>query len=118
MVVGRKAFKTRSLAAEACRSGKIKIDGKPTKPSREINVGDTIYLHLNPIIKTVEVKATIKNRVGAKLVADNMIDRTPQEEYDKLNLVNEMNYERRDRGVGRPTKKERRIITKLKTSKF
>ncbi len=111
-------FKTRTQAAEACKSGKIKIGDQAVKASREISVGDIIKLHLNPIVKTVEVKTVIKNRIGAKLVADNIIDHTPQEEYDKLKLVNEMNYERRDRGVGRPTKKERRIITKLKNSKL
>ena len=107
-------FKTRSLAADACRSGKIKMDGKAVKPSRDVSAGNIIEVHQNPIVKTVEVKVAIKNRVGAKLVADNMIDHTPQEEYDKLKLMHEMNYEYRDRGVGRPTKKERRTITKLK----
>jgi ribosome-associated heat shock protein Hsp15 len=110
-------FKTRTLATEACKVGKIKIDGKSVKASREIKVGETISIQQNPITKTVQVKNIIKNRVGAKLVADYMIDLTPQEEYDKLKLMNELNYEKRDRGVGRPTKKERRIITKLKDNK-
>jgi ribosome-associated heat shock protein Hsp15 len=110
-------FKTRTLATEACKVGKIKIDGKSVKASREIKVGETISIQQNPITKTVQVKNIIKNRVGAKLVADHMIDLTPQEEYDKLKLMNELNYEKRDRGVGRPTKKERRIITKLKDNK-
>ena len=110
-------FKTRSQAAEACKSGKIKIDGQPVKASREITTGIIIEIQQNPIIKTVEVKTVIKNRVGSKLVADNMIDLTSQAEYDKLKMMNELNYERRDRGVGRPTKKERRIITKLKNTK-
>ncbi len=111
-------FKTRNQAADACRAGKIKINGMPVKPSREILTGDVITVQDNPITKTVEVKTVIKNRVGAKLVSENMIDHTPQEEYDKQKMMHEMNYERRDRGAGRPTKKERRTITKLKNNKI
>lgn len=110
-------YKTRTQAADACRAGKIKMDGQSVKPSRDVSVGDIIEVHQPPIVKTVEVKVAIKNRVGAKLVPENMIDHTPQEEYDKLKLMSEMNYERRDRGAGRPTKKERRTITKLKNYK-
>ena len=110
-------FKTRTQAAEACKSGKIKMDGQTVKASREIKEGDVINVHQNPIVKTVKVKGAIKNRVGAKLVAENMIDLTPQSEYDKLLMINELNYEKRDRGVGRPTKKERREITELKNNK-
>ncbi len=111
-------FKTRNQAADACRAGKIKINGMPVKPSREILTGDVITVQDNPIAKTVEVKIVIKNRVGAKLVSENMIDHTPKEEYDKQKMMHEMNYERRDRGAGRPTKKERRTITKLKNNKI
>ncbi len=111
-------FKTRSQASEACRKGNVKIDGKPVKASREVSVGNIIDIHQNPIIKTAEVKNVIKNRVGAKLVPDHMIDRTPQSEYDKLIMMTEMNPEWRERGAGRPTKKERRSITKLKNNKL
>ena len=111
-------FKTRSQASEACRKGNVKIDGKPVKASREVIIGSIIDVHQNPIVKTVEVKVAIKNRVGAKLVALNMIDHTPQAEYDKLKIIAEMNPEWRERGAGRPTKKERRSITKLKNNKL
>ena len=111
-------FKTRSLAVEACKSGKVKINNKPVKASREIKIGEIMSIQQNSITKIVQIKNIIKNRVGAKLVAENMIDLTPQKEYDKLKLMNEINYEKRDRGTGRPTKKERRIITKLKDNKL
>lgn len=111
-------FKTRSKASEACRKGNVKMDDKVVKASREISVGNIISIQQNPIVKTVEVKVAIKNRVGAKLVALNMIDLTPQSEYDKLKIIAEMNPEWRERGAGRPTKKERRSITKLKNNKL
>lgn len=111
-------FKTRAMAADACKGGKIKIDGHNVKPAREIKVGDEISISLVVFIKTVKVKAVLKNRVGAKLVPDYMEDLTPQSEYDKQKMHNEINREYRDRGEGRPTKKERRVIERLKKYKF
>ena len=111
-------FKTRSQATEACKSGKVLIDEIAVKPSREVQAGDKIHLTSGPVHRTVEVKEILKSRVGAKLVENYMIDRTPQEEYDRHKLVQELNYENRDRGIGRPTKRERRLIEKLKRSKF
>jgi ribosome-associated heat shock protein Hsp15 len=111
-------FKTRSLAAAACKGGKIKIDGQNVKASRELQEGEEISVSLTIYIKTVRVKALLKNRVAAKLVPDYMEDLTPQEEYDKQKIRHELNLEYRDRGEGRPTKKERRIIERLKKYKF
>ncbi len=111
-------FKTRSQATEACRSGKITINEQTLKPSREARIGDVIVIRQGPLTKTVQVKELLKSRVGAKLVSDYMIDLTPEEEYIKLQMTREVNFEIRDRGMGRPTKKERRIIERLKKSKF
>jgi ribosome-associated heat shock protein Hsp15 len=111
-------YKTRSQATDACRSGKISIDGQSVKPSREIHPGVTIEVQLGPLIRIVEVKAMISNRVGAKLVENYLIDHTPEEEYLRVKMIQNVNFEYRDRGVGRPTKKERRLIEKLKRSKF
>lgn len=111
-------FKTRSQASEACRSSRVTMDDQPVKPSREIHVGDEIRIRLDLLVRTVKVKRLLKNRVGAKLVEIYLEDKTPQEEYDRVKKINEVNFERRDRGVGRPTKKERRLIEKLKKSKF
>lgn len=110
-------FKTRTQASDACRGGKVKIDGQNVKPSREIRVGEEIEVQLGPIKKVVGVIEILKNRVGAKLVENYMDDLTPVEEYEKLDMLKQLNYEKRDRGVGRPTKKNRREIIKLKKTK-
>ncbi len=107
-------FKTRSQAAEACRGNKIKIDDVSVKPSREIHAGDILEVHVQGIKKRVRVLQPVKNRVSAKLVPELMEDLTPAEELEKLEMIRQLNYEKRDRGAGRPTKKERRIIEKLK----
>lgn len=113
-----RVFKTRSQAAEACKAGKVKIDGHSIKPSRELKLQEVINIQIGQLSKTVKVKELLQNRVGAKLVADYLIDLTPPEEYDKIKMMRELNYERRDKGFGRPTKRERRLIDKLKKSKF
>ena len=107
-------FKTRTQAAEACKGGKVKIDGKNVKPSRDVKAGDIIEVHHNYIKRLVKVKQAAGNRVAAKLVPELMEDLTPKEEYEKLEMMRQLNAERRDRGTGRPTKKERRMIEKLK----
>lgn len=113
-----RVFKTRSQASDACRSGKVRVEGQPVKPSRVLNPGDVITVSVGPLTRTLEVKQLLKNRVGAKLVETYMNDLTPQEEYDKLKIARETNYEIRPRGIGRPTKKERRLIDRLKKSRF
>ncbi|MCF8368422.1 MAG: RNA-binding S4 domain-containing protein [Bacteroidales bacterium] len=111
-------YKTRSLATEACKSNKVRIADQPVKPSREVKVNDTIVVSQNQIQRTLEVKAILDKRVGAKLVEEYLHDLTPQEEYDKLKMMHVLNHEIREKGIGRPTKKERRLIEKLKKSKF
>lgn len=111
-------FKTRSQAAAACKGGKIKIEGQNVKASREVKEGEVISVSLTTFIKTVKVKSLLQRRVGAKLVPDHMEDLTPQEEYDKQKMSQAVNKEYRQRGDGRPTKKERRIIERLKKYKF
>jgi ribosome-associated heat shock protein Hsp15 len=110
-------FKSRSLATDACKAGKVKMDGSNIKASKEIKVGDVIIVSLNPLFKTIKVKQFPKSRVSAKLVPDFMEDLTLQTEYDRVKLINDTNSEYRDRGIGRPTKKQRRVIDQLKTSK-
>ena len=107
-------FKTRTMAGDACRAGKVKIDGKAVKPSRILKLGDEMTVSIGPLLRTLKVKALLQNRVSAKLVPDSLEDLTPQEEYERIKFMNELNTERRDRGTGRPTKKERRMIDKLK----
>lgn len=107
-------FKTRSQATEACKGGKIKMSGVNAKPSKEIRAGDEIDIVQGGIRKTVLVKQLSKNRVGAKLVPELMEDLTPAEELEKLEMARKINYERRQKGLGRPSKKDRRNIDRLK----
>lgn len=110
-----RVFKTRSMATDACRSGKVKIDGQVVKPSRDVKTGETIIIVINPhFTRTMKVIEKLSNRVAAKLVPQYAEDLTPPEEYEKLKRQNEHAFVVRDRGIGRPTKKERRIIDKLR----
>jgi ribosome-associated heat shock protein Hsp15 len=107
-------YKTRNIAIDACKAGKVKIEGNSVKPSRIVKEGDVIDLSIGPLNRTIKVKALLQNRVSAKLVPDYLEDLTPPEEYERIQLMNEFNAEWRDRGLGRPTKKDRRHIDKLK----
>jgi ribosome-associated heat shock protein Hsp15 len=103
------------MASDACRSGKVQINDQEVKPSREVKIQDVVKVRVNPqFTRTLVVLKSLSNRVGAKLVPEFANDITPPEEFEKLKLINEMNAEKRDRGIGRPTKKERRMIDKLK----
>jgi ribosome-associated heat shock protein Hsp15 len=107
-------FKTRTMAGDACRAGKVKIDGNAVKPSRVLKPGDEMTVSLGPLLRTIKVKALIHNRVSAKLVPDSLEDLTPAEKYERIKFMHELNAEYRDRGTGRPTKKDRRNIDRLK----
>lgn len=104
-----RVFKTRSLATEACKAGKVRVAENAVKPSREVREGMVISVQAGPITRTLKVVQLLHNRVGAKLVNEFMEDLTPAEEYAKLELIKQQPF-RRDRGAGRPTKKERRDI--------
>jgi ribosome-associated heat shock protein Hsp15 len=110
-------YKTRSIATDACRNGRVKAGGQVVKASHEVKEGEIIQVSLHAMTKTLRVKALLKNRVSASLVENYMEDLTPQEEYDKLKIKRETNHEFRERGTGRPTKKERRLIERLKRLK-
>lgn len=109
-------YKTRSQATEACKKDKIRIDEEPVKASRNVKEGDIIDISKDGLNLQVQVKALLKNRVGAKLVENYMIDLTPQEEYDRLVVLKSKSFEYRQRGFGRPTKRDRREIDRLKNS--
>lgn len=106
-------FKTRSLATEACRRGRVTIDDVPAKPSRIVREGDVLMLRRAPAVFTYRVKKPVEKRQPAKLVENYLEDLTPEEEKEKSMHRNLVIFARRDRGAGRPTKKERRIIDKL-----
>ena len=102
-------FKTRSLAAEACKKGKVSVDDMPAKPSRTISCGDVIEVKKMPVVYSYQVLDPIEKRVGAKIVDQFVKDITSQEELQKLEMKDDF-YIKRDRGTGRPTKKERRLL--------
>ncbi|MFI3267487.1 MAG: S4 domain-containing protein [Rikenellaceae bacterium] len=105
-------FKTRALAADACKNNKILINDTLVKPSREVKVGDVVSVKRMPVIFSFKAIFMIKSRVGAKDVPTYMENITPQSELDKL-TQNITFHLQRDRGTGRPTKKERRDIDML-----
>jgi ribosome-associated heat shock protein Hsp15 len=110
-------FKTRSIASDACNKGRVLIDGVQTKPSKEIKGNESITIRKPPVIYSYKIKAIVKNRLPAKLVPDYIEDVTSIEELDKLR-VNETFFIKRDRGTGRPTKKERRTIDRLHNDNY
>jgi len=106
-------FKTRSFAAEACRKGKVIIEGIPVKPSRIIKPGEIIVIIRPPVNYSYLVIDFPKSRVSAKIVSEYIEDKTSAEELAKLKMQ-ESFFIKRDKGTGRPTKKERRVIDKLR----
>ena len=106
-------FKTRSLATEACNAGKVKAAGVPCKPAKEVKEGDELQIRIGQLQKTVLVKDSPKSRIPAVRVPVFYEDLTPPEEYERLRLIR-MQTERRDAGMGRPTKRDRRQIDYLK----
>ncbi len=107
-------YKTRSLASTACRAGKVRIGEGVVKPSREIHIGDEVTLNMAPLFRHVRVTGIPPSRVSAKLVPGYLADLTSPEEYEKLKRMKELHFETRPRGLGRPTKRERRDIEYLK----
>lgn len=106
-------YKTRSLATEACRKGHIKLNGDNVKASKIVFVGEKLIVRKNQINYEIQVIDTPSNRVGAKLVDLYRIDLTPQEEFEKLDLLKYSKDYYRKKGVGRPTKKDRRDLDEL-----
>jgi ribosome-associated heat shock protein Hsp15 len=106
-------FKTRSLASDACRKGKIIINNIQVKPSRIITVNETIIVKKLPLVYSYSVTEPIENRVSAKLVHLYVNDITPEEERAKLLNRELSGFGYRNKGSGRPTKKERRNIDRL-----
>ena len=102
-------YKTRTLATEACKKGRITVDDMPAKPSRTVTIGDVIKVKKMPVVYSYRVKDPIEKRVGAKIVDDFVENVTPREELHKLEMQDDF-FVKRDRGAGRPTKKERRLL--------
>lgn len=103
-------FKTRSIAADACKKGRVSIDGRPLKPSAMVSKGDTIQVRKPPITLTYKILNLTNNRIGAKLVPEYLKNITPASEYELLELQRLTGQAGRRKGTGRPTKKERRDL--------
>ena len=108
-----RVFKTRSDAAEACRTGKVAVGGQNAKSSKAIKAGDIITIRKGAVKFQYQVVCPIDKRQGAQLVPNYATNITPQSELDKLVAPNEVIFLKRDRGAGRPTKRERREIDDL-----
>ena len=106
-------YKTRSIAAEACRSGRIIINSIQENPSHVVKRNETIIVKKLPVVYTYEVLELVGNRVSAKSVADFIRDLTPDEEKNKISIAKSSGFGYRPKGYGRPTKKERRTIDKI-----
>ena len=105
-----RAFKTRSDATDACKGGKVKVGGVNAKPSKEVKPGDVIQVKKGTVTYTYKVLQPLEHRVGAKLVPEYALNLTPEAELEKLRAPVETFFITRDRGAGRPTKKDRREI--------
>ena len=108
-----RVFKTRSDAADAIRNNRVLVNDAYAKPSREVKEGDIISVKKMPVTYSYKVLDLVSSRQGAKLVPQYCLNITPQEELDKLTTPRETIFVFRERGTGRPTKKERREIDAL-----
>ena len=108
-----RAFKTRTEAADACKGGKVKVGDVNAKPSRDVEAGDILTVRKGIVTYTYKVIQPTEHRVGASLVPQFAENLTPEEELAKLKAPMETFFVTRDRGTGRPTKKDRRDIERL-----
>ena len=105
-----RVYKTRTLASDACKNGRITINGALAKPSRTVKVGDQVGVKKSPITYTFRVLQAIEKRVGAKLLPEVFENITPPEQYELLEMNRIGGFIDRARGTGRPTKKDRRAL--------
>ena len=103
-----RAFKTRTDATDACKGGRVKVAGVNAKPSKEVKPGDVVQVRKGTVTFTYKVLQPLERRVGAKLVPEYALNMTPEAELQKLRAPVETFFVTRDRGAGRPTKKDRR----------
>jgi len=107
-------YKTRSISTDACKSGRVTIDGKTVKASKEIKIGDIIDIKKDNIQYKLKVLQLSEKRMGAALIDGFREDLTPASEYDKMRQIKSGGFEYRDRGLGRPSKKDRRNLSSFK----
>ena len=113
-----RVFKTRTLATDACRLGRVTIAGMNVKPSRTVKVGDVIEVRKPPITLTLRVAGITQNRVGAKLVPNYLENLTTPDQYEVLEMARIGGFVARQKGMGRPTKKEGREMKQFTEEAF
>ncbi len=106
-------FKTRSLATNQCKTNKILVNGEAVKPSRAVKIGEIVSVKKNGAVFSYKVLDLLEKRVGAKLVADYIVDVTSAEEIEKYKLFIASQQSYRNNGMGKPTTKERRHLEKF-----
>ena len=106
-------FKTRTIAAEACKKGRVSVSGTTVKPSRTIKIGDIIQVRKPPVTYSFKVLALTENRMGAKLVPEFLENVTPPEQMEILELSRISGFINRSKGMGRPTKRDSRELKNL-----
>ena len=106
-------YKTRTIAAEECEKHRVLVNDAEAKPSRHVRVGDKLTVKKLPVVYTYEIIQLVDKRQSASLVKNYITDTTPQNELDKVGMARMTVFAQRDRGTGRPTKKERREIERL-----
>lgn len=108
-------FKTRTVATEACKKGRVTLNGDPNavKPARTLHVGDVVHVRKPPVTYSFLVKALTENRLGARFVPDYLENVTPQDQYDLLDVVRISGFVDRRKGLGRPTKREGRELARF-----
>lgn len=113
-----RVFKTRTVATDACKKGRVMVNDSLVKPSRTVKPGDVIKVRKSPVTYSFLVKALAQNRLGAKLVPDYMENITPQSELDLLEVVKISGFIDRRKGLGRPTKREGRELSRFTSDIF
>lgn len=108
-----RVFKTRSIATEACKKGRVMMGGNPVKPSKLIKVGDEIDVRKPPVTYRFKVLKLVNNRLGAKLVPEYMENITPASQYEILEMARISGFVDRRKGLGRPTKRESRELSRF-----
>ncbi len=103
-------FKTRSIAADACKNGRVMVGGTTVKPSRMLKAGETVHVRKPPVTYSFKVLKTIEQRVGAKLLPEIYENVTAPDQYELLEMNRISGFVDRARGTGRPTKKDRRAM--------
>lgn len=111
-------FKTRTLASDACKAGRVKLDGNNIKPSHEVKLGEVYNVAKGPERKVIKVVGLLENRVDAKTAVGFYEDITPYEETHAFKSMFHAPVLKRDRGAGRPTKRDRREIDDLQGGFF